>query len=220
MSRKALFGVAIAILAVVFIVGTLTYTGQKTQDGAAPSAPAASRDALVRPNSPSIGDAGAPVVIVEFLDPACETCADFYPRVKQMVTDHPGSIRVVLRWAPFHTGSEQVVAALEGAKAQGKMYEALEALLASQGDWAADHSPRVELIWKHLEGLGLNLDKVRADMATPAVQQVIAQDLADARTLNVTQTPEYFVNGKPLPTWGWDQLQQLVNDELRAAGRR
>ncbi|NMG42229.1 thioredoxin domain-containing protein [Aromatoleum toluvorans] len=34
-------------------------------------------------HSPTLGKADAPVVIVEFLDPACETCRAFYPRVKE-----------------------------------------------------------------------------------------------------------------------------------------
>jgi hypothetical protein len=32
----------------------------------------------------------------------------------------------------------------------------------------------------------------------------------------VTQTPEYFVNGRPLPTWGLEQLQALVKEEVKA----
>jgi len=35
--------------------------------------------------------------------------------------------------------------------------------------------------------------------------------------LNVKATPEFFVNGKPLPSFGYDQLKSLVEDELAAA---
>ncbi|MGI9232054.1 MAG: thioredoxin domain-containing protein, partial [Woeseiaceae bacterium] len=38
--------------------------------------------ALASQNAPSYGDPNAKVHIVEFLDPACETCAVFYPMVK------------------------------------------------------------------------------------------------------------------------------------------
>ena len=57
-------------------------------------------------------------------------------------------------------------------------------------------------------------------MATPGVAAVIAQDLADARTLKVTRTPGFFVNGKPLVNFGYEQLQKLVNDALAAAPRQ
>lgn len=70
----------------------------------------------MRLHSPALGRADAPVVIVEFLDPACGTCRDFYPFVKQMMAANPEKIRLVLRYAPFHQGSDRVVAMLEAAR--------------------------------------------------------------------------------------------------------
>jgi protein-disulfide isomerase len=73
---------------------------------------------------------------------------------------------------------------------------------------------KVDLTWKHLNGIGLNLEQLAFDMTAPDLQQAIAQDLQDANTLGVSQTPEYFVNGKPLPSFGFQQLRELVADEL------
>ncbi|MHC5066810.1 MAG: DsbA family protein, partial [Planctomycetota bacterium] len=153
----------------------------------------------------------------EFLDPACETCAIFYPAVKQLMAANPGQIRLVLRWAPFHEGSRDVVALLEAARKQDQFWPALETLLASQRAWTANHQANVEAAWRQLGSLGLDRDQVVADMGASEVQQLIAQDLADAATMNVTMTPEYFVNGRPLPSFGWEQLQQLVNEALAEA---
>ena len=50
-----------------------------------------SQTTLVRPHSPIMGRADAPVTIVEFFDPACETCRAFYPIVKKIMAEHPGS---------------------------------------------------------------------------------------------------------------------------------
>ena len=61
------------------------------------------------------------------------------------------------------------------------------------------------------------MDRLRQDINSPAVDKIVRQDLNDAVKLNVTATPEYFVNGKPLPTWGWEQLKSLVDSELSAA---
>jgi len=125
--------------------------------------------------------------------------------VKQMMAANPDRIRLVLRYAPFHTGSDKVVAVLEAARRQGKFWEALEALLANQADWAQNHTANVERVWAHLGGI---------DLTSPEIASVIAQDLADAKTLNVTMTPEYFVNGKPLPSFGFEQLKGLVDQAL------
>jgi len=218
MKQKTLFIVALVGLLFAFIGGTLLYTAQKEDQSA--QQPDTHRAALVRMHSPTFGNADAPVVIVEFFDPACDTCRAFYPLVKEMMAANPDRIRLVLRYAPFHDGSDKVVAVLEAARKQDKFWPALEALLAAQADWAPHHTPQVALVWKHLEGLGLNLEQMRADMISPVIASLIAQDLADARTLNVTQTPEYFVNGKPLPSFGFEQLKKLVDDALNEAQRR
>ncbi|MDE2416929.1 MAG: thioredoxin domain-containing protein [Burkholderiales bacterium] len=91
--------------------------------------PAATLDRalLVRAHSPSEGRADSPVVIVEFFDPACGTCRMFYPMVKQLMVENPNRIRLVMRYAPFHQGSDKVVAVLEAARRQGKFWQALEA---------------------------------------------------------------------------------------------
>ena len=213
MKQKTLFIVAAAVLLSVFVVGTLVYQSEKLDQSAQRAD--LNGTALVRMHSPSLGNADAPVVIVEFLDPACDTCRAFYPLVKQMMAANPDRIRLVLRYAPFHSGSDKVVAVLEAARKQGKFWPALEALLATQADWAPHHTPQVALVWKHLEGLGLNLEQMRADMTAPEIANVIAQDLADARFLKVTKTPEFFVNRMPLPSFGYEPLKKLVDDALR-----
>lgn len=218
MKRKTLFIAAAIALLLVFVVGTLLYTAK--QEKQSTQLAEANQDALVRMYSPTLGKQDAPVVIVEFLDPACETCKNFYPRVKDIMAAHPDQIRLVLRYTPFHDGSDKVVAVLEAARKQGRFWPALEALLATQAEWAPHHRAEVDLVWPHLEGLGLNLEQVKADMAAPEIADVIAQDLADANTLNVTKTPDFFVNGKPLPSFGYEQLRKQVDEALNAAQRR
>ena len=212
MKQKTLFVIAVVLLLLGFIVAALLYNVEREEQ--AGQVPEVNRAALVRMHSPALGRADAPVVIVEFLDPACETCAAFYPLVKQIMAANPDKIRLVLRYAPFHKGSDQVVAALEAARKQGKFWQALEALLTTQADWAPHHAAEVARIWPHLERAGLNLQQLRTDMAAPEIAGVIEQDLLDAQTLKVAKTPDFFVNGKPLPHFGYEPLKALVDDAL------
>lgn len=215
MNQKYLFGFAAALLMMVFVIATLVHNtdkGERLDDMVTQN-----RSALVRDHSPTLGAAEARVHIVEFLDPACETCRSFYPFVKQLIAAAPGRIRVSVRYAPFHDGSDQLVKMLEAAKLQGKFWETLEAMFASQPNWAAHHNPQPELVWTYLDGVGLDMAKLKADMSSPAVEAAVRQDLEDARALNVTMTPEFFVNGRPMPSFGYEQLQKLVQDELNAA---
>jgi len=212
MKQKTIFAVSAIALLSVFVAGILFYTAQKEK--AANQLAETNRAALIRMHSPTVGKTDAPVFIVEFLDPACETCREFYPMVKQMMAANPDKIRIVLRYAPFHTGSDKVVAMLEAARRQGKLWPALEILFAKQSQWTQHHAANVEEAWRLLGAIGLNMEQMAFDMTSPEIARVIAQDLADAKTLNVTKTPEFFVNGKPLPSFGFDQLKALVDEEL------
>lgn len=216
MKQKTLFIAALVALLSIFAAAALFYAAQ--QERAADERAAANRSALVRMHAPTLGPANAPVTIVEFLDPACETCAAFYPFVKQLMAAQPDRIRLVLRYAPFHDGSDKVVAVLEAARRQGKFWPTLEALLATQRDWSPHHTPQLARVWKHLDGLGLDMDRMAFDLTAPEIAQLIAQDLADAQTLGVSKTPTFFVNGKPLPSFGFEQLKRLVDEATKAAG--
>ena len=169
---------------------------------------------FVRDHSPTLGSEDAKVFLVEFMDPACETCAAFSPLVKQMINANPGKIKLVLRYAPFHDGSDYFIKILEAAKRQGKYWETLNVMFKSQPYWASHHKPQPEKIWQFLPKAGLDLDQIKKDMNDPAIEKIIEQDLADAKTLNVRKTPGFFVNGKPLEKFGRQQLYQLIQSEI------
>ena len=83
MKPKTLFFVALGVLLVMFAFGTSLY--YLMNNNQVIPLPDVKRAALVRMHSPTLGKIEAPVVIVEFLDPACGTCAEFYPRVKAIM---------------------------------------------------------------------------------------------------------------------------------------
>jgi len=213
--KKTLFISAAVILLLVFLASALYYKTEKSE--LAGQLAEQNRSGLVREHSPALGPTEARVRIVEFLDPACETCRRFYPFVKDMLKAHPDQIHLALRYTPFHENSDHVVALLLAAAKQGKHWETLEALLAAQDDWVVHHVVQKERVWRHIEGLGLNLAQLKDDMNSPEIAKLVAQDLEDARTLNVTKTPEFFVNAKPLPSFGYEPLTNLVDAALASA---
>lgn len=172
---------------------------------------------LVRMHSPVFGPQAAPVTIVEFFDPACETCRAFYPIVKNLMAQYPNDVRLVIRYAPFHQGSDQVVKLLESAKSQDKYQIVLEAVLAAQPAWADHGQPNIETAFKVAEQAGLDMVRARQDIEKPGVQALIQQDIEDLTALQVTRTPTFFVNGRSLPSFGPDQLAALVAEEVSKA---
>ncbi len=174
-------------------------------------------EALVREHSPVMGPPDAPVTIVEFFDPSCEACRAFHPLVKNILAQYPDDVRVVVRYAAFHDGSDQAVGIIEAARRQDLFVPVLEALLAAQPEWALHGNPNLDRAWQAAAAAGLDLERARQDATSAEVAAVLRQDTSDVDALGVRQTPTFFVNGKSLPSFGPQQLIELVEAEVQLA---
>ena len=211
-NRISIVAAAVGVLVIALVAATILYKDDNSQS--AQGEDAGRQAALASEHSPTLGDPGAKVHIVEFLDPACGTCALFFPLVKQWMAEVPGEIRLSVRHVAFHSGSEYAVRILEASRKQDKYWQTLEALLMSQNQWVRNHVVQPDRIAPAIAGVGLNMEQLTADMNTAEVVQRIEQDKKDSIFLKVSATPEYFVNGRPLPSFGQQQLADLVREEL------
>lgn len=214
-SKKLTVAILLGIVVIAFLFGMYNY--QRRVQSSQEQRVTLQKGLLVRMHSPVFGPTNAPVTIVEFFDPACETCRAFYPVVKDLLRKYPNDVRLVLRYAPFHPGSDQVAKLLEAAKRQDKYWPVLEMVLAEQPNWADHGTPNLELAYKAAEKAGLNLKQALVDAATLAVDAVLKQDIEDLTSFEVTKTPTFFVNGRGLPSFGPDQLATLVAEEVAKA---
>jgi len=212
MNRKILFVSSIALIILVFIVATVLYQNQKISMH--DSSLSKNQSVLERDGAPVKGSVDAKVTIVEFFDPACGTCADFYPLVKKLVDQYPGKVKVVMRYAPLHTGSDQVVKMLEAAHRQGKFWQSLELLFSNQHRWVSNHVSQPMRARALLNGLALDHDRLDTDMSLLEISKVIRLDMESGQALNVRATPEFFVNGRSMPSFGYKQLSQLVKEAV------
>lgn len=213
--RGIVIGAIVAVLLAV-VAGTLWLNRDQAQP--LQDAVTANHDPLASVHSPMLGNMDAKVHIVEFIDPACETCALFFPFVKQLMAENPNRIRLSLRHVAFHDGADYVVKLLEASRKQDKYLATLETLLASQAQWAPHHTVQPDRVLQVIAGVGLNIEQLLVDMNAPEVAQRMEQDRNDAMALKVIATPEYFVNGRPLPSFGEQQLHTLVSEELQRTG--
>jgi protein-disulfide isomerase len=210
--KYLIFGISFLAVLAAFVFASVYYKGQQAEKLGFMAREDAS--VFVRDHSQTLGSDDAKVFLVEFMDPACETCAVFSPFVKKLLEANPGKLKLVIRYAPFHDGSDYVVKMLEASRQQGRYWETLGVMYESQRYWASHHNPQPKKLWQFLGRAGLDVEKLEKDMDDPAVERLIAQDLADAKALNVRKTPGFFVNGKPLQSFGYQQLQQLVQSEI------
>ena len=203
-------GVLVAFAAAMFI-----YQHKKGQERT--EVAKTSSASLVQFHSPSTGPADAKVTIVEFFDPSCEACRAFYPYVKSILAENPQKVRLVLRYAAFHQGSDVVVKMLETTKTQGLYWQSLEAVLKAQPDWAEHGKPQVQRVWGVLQTVGLDIDKAKRDMDNPRFDAILKQDAQDIAVLQVKKTPTFFVNGRPLLDHSPDALRAMVLQEIKAS---
>lgn len=208
----AAIGIPVAVL-VVLGISALGNNGQAvaTSTPTASAAPVPIGAAvLVREDSPTLGPADAPVTLVEFLDPECESCRAFYPIVKQVMADYDGQVRLVVRYIPGHANSALAAIALEAAREQdeAKYWEMLELLFERQPEWGELQEPQPQAFLSAAADVGLDTDAIQAAMDAGDTSMV-ERDLADALAVDVRGTPTFFVNG--------ERVTDLSPEGLRAA---
>lgn len=212
MNRRLLVLSAATLALMGFVSASAIYNRQSSSTASS----TASNDVLIRPHSPVIGAEEAQVTIVEFFDPSCEACRAYYPFVKQLLAQQPTDLRLVIRYTPFHEGSEEAVRILETARLQGVFQQVLEALVDSQPQWAVHGAPRLDRAWSFAENAGLDVQRARADMNAPSITQALAIDTNDAKTLGVRATPTFFINDRELRDLSPETLFEAVKRELEA----
>ena len=212
-------GVVLSSLLVIAGLVSFALMGRYTADSTVALARSGGNE-LVRPHSPVLGREDALVTIVEFFDPACEGCRAFFPVVKRILVAFPNDVRLVLRYTPFHQGSEEAVRILEAARRQDKFGPVLEALLMKQEEWASHGGANLDRAWEIATTAGLDAVRARRDAASPDIESVLRRDIADARANKIQQTPTFFVNQRVPASFGAQQLYDLVEDEVRRARSR
>jgi|GEM_PF-299477 len=172
---------------------------------------------LLRSTAPALGPQDAPVTLVEFFDPSCEACRAYHPVLQQLREQFPTQLRIVMRYAAFHEGSDQAVAMLEAARRQGVFEEVLDALFERQPEWALHDGPRVDLAWQIAEAAGLDTSNREIELKFPSTVAILSQDRADIEALGVRATPTFFLNGRQLNDMNLQRLTAAVQAEVAAA---
>jgi len=215
MSKKSIFISVACILLLAFGLAAFIYKNhQSNLQGAGERGKLA---VFERQGAPIKGPIDAKVTIVEFFDPACGTCADFYQLTNQLIDKYPGKVRVMMRYAPLHKGSDEVVRMLEAAHLQGKFFPALELLFSNQRRWIVNHVSQPNRARGILNGMALDHERLAADVNQSVVSEAVQQDIRDVQVFNIQATPEFFVNGRSLPSFGFKQLSQLVEKAVEEA---
>ncbi len=212
MENKKLVGISLFVLVVLFMSSAYFY---KTSQNQVSTITYDVSPSLIRDYSMSFGENKKNIIVVEFLDPECESCAIFHPIVKKVLKEYYSDIKLVVKYIPNHKNSKFAIKILEASREQNKYNEVLNVIFEKQPLWAAHNNEKPELLWTFLEQIeDLNIDKLKEDMNNPKIDKIIESDSRDASSLGIKGTPTIFVNEKKLDTLSQKELLDLVETEI------
>jgi protein-disulfide isomerase len=107
---------------------------------------------------------------------------------------------------PFAMGA---ALAAEAARKQGKFWELHDKMFADQSKLALDD------IKQYARDLKLDMPRFEKDLLDLEIKKRVDDDMAEARTLGVTGTPGFFVNGHYLSgAKPFEEFAKVIDDEL------
>ncbi len=160
------------------------------------------------PRSPVIGNPEGDITLVEFFDYQCGYCKRMVDQVFQLTEEDP-DLRIVLKEFPIlGPGSVMAARAALAAGQQGLYAELHNALMQHRG--ALDE----ETILGLAAEVGLDVERLRADMDSPEVAAEIEANLALAEALGIRGTPAFIVGDRVVPgAVGYEMLKSLIDSQ-------
>jgi len=144
----------------------------------------------------TLGEADAPVMVVEYSDLECPFCGSFhrlqFDGIKTDFID-TGKVRLVYRHFPLdsvHPNARGAAEASECAAQQDMFFEYIEAVFDDQSALSAADLRQVA------DDLGMDLDAYDTCVAAAATEILVNEDVNSGTALGVASTPTFFVNGE------------------------
>lgn len=181
--------------------------GEKAKTGIA-----ANRDALLNDGFSHVaGNPNGDVTVIEFFDYRCGYCRKVAPDVIALL-DQDKNVRLVLKEFPIlsKTSEEAAKAAIAAQNQGGDLYwKYHNALLATDSiDSAA--------IYDVAAAQGLDVARLKKDMADPSVDEKIKKTRDLAKQIGVDGTPAFIVGDKLVPgAVAVDDLKALVDAQRK-----
>lgn len=163
------------------------YRGREVREVVVPQGP---RVAIpLRGDEPQQGPDDALVTVVEFTDYECAYCARAQAPLEAAMDAIAGDVRRVIKHMPMPRHENAAVAAriAWAAHQQGRFFDVHPRLFDAQGVLAE--------MGKAAEDLGLDRERLRADLQSPEAAADVDDDLFQGAKAGVKATPTFFVNG-------------------------
>jgi protein-disulfide isomerase len=146
------------------------------------------------------GNPQAPVLIIEYSDFQCPSCAMVSPVMDEVLKAYPTQVALVYRHFPLkqvHLQAELAAQAAEAAGTQGKFWEMHDLLFQNQTQWAENRGAK-QKFGEYAKGLGLNIGQFNQDINSKEIRGLVKADYLSGLEQSLSSTPSFFINGEPL----------------------
>ncbi|MCH9764841.1 MAG: DsbA family protein [Alphaproteobacteria bacterium] len=151
----------------------------------------------------AVGDANAPVTIVEYASLTCGHCATFhtqvYPKLKEKYID-TGKARIIMREFPLNARA-YAASMITRCVGDGGSLPLVEGLFETQKDWAFKRTNQEfkQALFDFTKQAGLSEDDFNKCLGnSKLLNDLTAQFTKASEVFGVDATPAFFINGKRL----------------------
>ena len=173
---------------------------------------------IIEPKEIFVGEADAPVTLMEFGEYESEACAKANEVVKQLLEEYEGKLKFNFRHFPqtrIHQRSLKAGEAAVAAAQEGKFLEMHNVLFANRRQLG---TVSLKL---HSKEAGVNNKKFLEDLVNGKYGWQVQDDLKEGLDRGVKDVPTFFINDEPFsgkPTF--DNLSAAIDLALKKAKRK
>jgi protein-disulfide isomerase len=161
---------------------------------------------------PSLGNAKAPVTLVEFSDFQCPFCLRVAPTMRQIRATYGDKVRIVWKDFPLTQIHPQAFKAGEAgqcAAEQGKFWEFHDRVFENQ------QAMQVDDLKRYAAGVGVDAERFNACLDTSKHAEIVRDGVAQGTRLGVNSTPTVFINGRRVSgAQPYEVFAAIIDEEL------
>lgn len=164
------------------------------------------------------GAQNSSVVVEEFADYQCPTCATMHPVMNEVSSAYGSRIKFIYRNFPLtqiHKNAYEAAVSAEAAGLQGKFWDMQNLIFQNQKTWSNVENVR-PVFEGYAQTLGIDVEKFKTDVAGLAAKQRVDADIQRAQSLRVSSTPTVLINGVAVPfeQMTIDGMKRIIDAEL------
>ena len=229
MSKKSITVIVAVLVLLVAAGGTFYWYSGTANSGITASAASADNGDSVTADDHVLGNAKAPVTIIEYFAQACSVCAHFnqevFPQLKAKYID-TGKVRYVMRLFPLFP-IDGPSYKLDMCVPPDQFFQSADLLFRNQPQWDSAEFPAVTdphggLI-RMARIMGLSPEQADACMNSKKYDDMINKVAQDATTrYSPNGTPTFVINFQKVTFPGntWAEVQTAIDAALAAKGAK